>query len=432
VKKGLVILFSIITFSGFSQRGQSDMVEEIDSIFTNEDFKEKYYFLNNPIFNRNVLSIEGYAGVFSNAISANFFKPFIRGGEVTQSLIDNQMSRLISTNNLIGFDADFRLRYTFGLDSLFKNKRNNLHFVVGLADRNHLDANFTDNLFDVAFNGNTKYKGDTVSLGPFNSYGLKYQQLSLGLVYTTQEFQYGLVMSYLNGQSLNNLFLTKGKLITEIDGKSLEFDTEMDIYISDTANTGFLANNGTGVSGDFYIQYLSNDFSFLVEVNDLGFINWNENSNRYTVDTTYNYVGFDLKNLFDLNGAEADAIVDSTINSYLPELNKTSYNIPLPTIVNISLAKAFNKNVYMVTGIRSRMNSNYIPYYYLRGGMKLKDINFFLQGAYGGYSRFQLGVGVNYISNKFNIGIHSLNLEGLISPNKVGNQSIFARFAYKI
>jgi hypothetical protein len=259
----------------------------------------------NPFFDKEAdttaVSEAGGFGAYSacsNALTNPFINAFYTGAYITGSQKD-QVAKRLSASNHTGFDIDEGFFYQQHPDSFLSLK--GASWFVAVKNRAHLNTGFSKDLFNLAFYGNTDYKGQVLDLGNFNLYTLQYQQIQGGLRYKWL----GVALSVYNGQALENLHVSAASVYTSVNGDYLDLNVAYKRMLSDQYHTSPGSSNGMGAGLDIYACLpikLKNKHTgdLRMELSDLGFIRWNSKTSYYRNDTAFHFDGFPVKNAFQL------------------------------------------------------------------------------------------------------------------------------------
>jgi hypothetical protein len=117
---------------------------------------------------------------------------------------------------------------------------------------------------------------------------------------------------------------------------------------------------------------------------------------------------------------------DSIFNSIVP-YRKQKYSATLPSVLNLTYETQLGKRFLMTEGIRYVFNGNYHLLMYLRGNFMITPkFHASATFGYGGYGKFNYGVGVFASLGKgFIVYAGSNNLEGFIVPKKTCGQGAY-------
>ncbi len=366
----------------------------------------------------------------SSVMNGEFLNKFIFGGKIEREHKDQAYKKL-SDNNRLGGDLNYRLNVDIPLDSIFGKK--NISFRVGLEILEHMDGEFSSDLFKFTFDGNKQFAGESIGIGGTNYNYYKYQQLNLGFInhkyFDEKLLKEGVVFSLIMAQEHRAITVSEGSIFTEELGREIDVDLNYLYNASDTANKGIGAFNGFGVSTDLFTEFfLKNGDKIYLGVEDLGFIYWNRNSLEVKTDSSFHFEGIVVDNIFDLNDSLLSNISqDSIINSISTSNEEGDYSIALPTAVNINYTKVLNEKWKINIGVYHKILSNYFPlistnYYYYFNKKFVAKVHI----SYGGYGKLNTGLAfAKSVANYFDIFIGTNNIESFIVPNSSYSSSGF-------
>ena len=376
------------------------------------------------------VSIGGGYTYGSSVMNNQFLNKFIFGGEITREDKDHVYEKLTG-NNRLGGDFNYQLNTEIPIDSFFK--RSNVSLVFGIENTEHIDGEFSSDLFKFTFDGNKQFAGESLDLAGTNYTYYKYQKVNFGLVkyryYDGIIAKEGVTVSIIKGEEHKAITVPKGSIFTEQLGREIDVDLNYLYNSSDTENKGFGAFNGYGVSTDLFTEIiLKNGDKIFLGVEDLGFIHWNKNSIQIEADSTFHFEGVEVDNIFDLNDSLLSNISkDSIINSISTRNEKGDYSIALPTAVNINYTKVINEKWKINVGIYHKILSNYFPlistnyYYYFNKRFVVKA-----HISYGGYGKLNTGLALaKSVSKYFNVFVGTNNIEAFILPSSSYSNSGF-------
>jgi len=368
------------------------------------------------------LSIDGYYGINSNAITNQFTKSIIKGQYIDNDL-KNKVSKKLGDENRFGGDINAGIYFSNKLENFIG--KTGISYYIGLRDREHFDMSFSKDLFDLGFYGNSRFADDTANFSPLNFNLLRYQQFEFGFLFNDGKMGTGI--SLLKGEQFLSADVSKGTMFTAADGSFIDVELAMKLKQSDTENYGFKAINGVGISADYFaiinLKKTDSTHQFLFEIKDLGFIKWNKNSLESTVDTALHYDGVEinLRDSFYTKNA-----INTNLNTY-KKSEKRKFNTALPVFLHLAYSVDFTARLKVIGGFKYRFFANYSLCYYMRGIYKINDhFSASAKLAFGGYGKLNFGLGIKtQIGKKFNITLTSDNLEGFILPAHTTGQGAF-------
>ena len=357
----------------------------------------------------------------SSVMNSEFLNKFIFGGKIERNHKDKAYQNL-SGNNKLGGDLNYHFNVEIPLDSIFGKK--NISLRVGMEIIEHMDGQFSDDLFKFTFDGNKQFAGKSIEIGGTNYNYFKYQQINLGLInhktIDDKLAKEGVIFSIITAQEHKAITVPNGSIFTEELGKEIDVDLNYLYNSSDTANKGIGAFNGFGVSTDLFSEFiLKNGDKVYLGLEDLGFIYWNSNSLEIAADSSFHFEGIVVDNIFDLNDTLLGSISKDSILNNISTTNKQGdYSIALPTALNINYTKELNEKWKISVGIYHKILSNYFPlissnyYYYFNKKFVAKA-----HISYGGYGKLNTGLAFAKSFSKYiDVFIGTNNLETFIAP----------------
>ena len=332
----------------------------------------------------------------SSVASNHFLNKFIFGGEIKREDKDNLYNKL-DNRNTVGGDFNFKIQAEIPIDTLLG--KTNFSLVFGIEHTEHYDAQLSSDLVKLVFDGNKQFAGKYADIGNTNFNYFNYQQINVGFINykksSGRPAKEGAVFSIIKAQEHQAVLIPKGSLFTEQLGNELVFDLNYIYNGSDTANTGLKAFNGFGISTDLFTEYnLKNGGKIAVNIDDLGFIQWNKKSIQIEADSTITFDGVEIDNIFDMNDSLISSFSRDSLLEYIStKKEKGGYAIALPTSLNISYLHAFNDKLRATLGIRYKILANYFPLIYTTIQYNVTN-SFIAQGnlIYGGYGKFNFGI----------------------------------------
>lgn len=407
-------------------------------LFAAKGYSQTGYSLSNYYLDSAKIAV-GISGEFlinSTVLTNEFFGKFINGGYIDKELKDKISGKLLLSNRL-GGDVNYGLFYAQRINRLFGKPFYRFNYFVSITNRQHFDVRFNENLFKLGFYGNKQFAGDTVDAGNFSLNMLGYQQFQLGFISDNgMGGKFGMGLSFLKGETQNSIEAAQLEIYTSDIGDVIDISTNARISRSDTATTGIEAFNGWGLSIDLMYEYNFNVFSnsdegigmLRLEISDLGFIRWNEQSFNYTLDTSFHYEGLVIDNVFELHDSILTQTIDSITESYTSHQLKSGHTTVLPAIFRFTVIQQKGRHVFTL-GMMYRIAANYNPFVFLKETYRFNEV-FSLGGkvSYGGYGKFGFGLEAGISFKKFRLLIGSNHLDGLILPKITSGYSGYVAF----
>lgn len=370
---------------------------------------------------------EGYSNstaLSGRATSAGLFGGYI-SREDRQYMID-RASDENNTGNFFNTAVYFNTRLT---DS------SSLFFQV--TDRQEANAAFSKNTLQLVLFGNKQFAGQSIELTPLDYNQYHYNQIQVGYQKTfPSKARLSIAGSFLYGQQQQSLDVDRLSLFTEDNGTQISGMAQLELNQSDPGNANLWAYNGYGASIDLWTEFPIKIFgenkkpaTFSFGLTDVGFIQWNGNSQKTKASSYYEYEGVLLPNLFNLEGDETNLNPGDYLDS-VTVVTRGEYTSNLPFTINVSFLQEWGKSTAQV-GFTHRNNANYYPFFYGKYGYSLSQTwQLFGQINYGGYGKLGGGLELAYHGEHHVFRIGSTNLEGFINPDKWAGQSIYLQLGF--
>jgi len=189
--------------------------------------------------------------------------------------------------------------------------------VISLFANERIEADFLfpEEPVRLLWEGNATILEDRVRIGRFALSANHFREIGIGYAYSVPDYgtRFGIRVKYLQG--LFNVSLpggAKADFTTENENFQINVDLEkalvrtssMQIATGDEGDIGshLIANGNRGFGLDLGMDFEYNRYySFSLGINDIGFINWNEDIRGYYLpDTTFRYTGSELRDAVDL------------------------------------------------------------------------------------------------------------------------------------
>ncbi|MBU0763885.1 MAG: hypothetical protein KJ607_03515 [Bacteroidetes bacterium] len=378
-----------------------------------------------------------YYTLGANTINNKFLSSVYRGDYIDNSLKD---SNPVAGNNYLGSQQNIALSFSCLPDSIFG--LTNTGFRAGVYDHTYVNAQFSEDLYDLAFYGNSMFAGDTANFSGLSCSYLRYQELQLGIfgqvVNSSGKTTFYGGISLLKGQKFDYIYITNGKLYTEETGACLDLVLAGGYFTSDTAKNDITAFNGIGGCLNFGVAYDNtvSDFGMNASLTHLGTLRWNENTSIIRLDTSLHYEGIVLNDLAEFDSVEGKGFVQDTLEQAIEAMTDNKRFVgTLPQRISLAFSKRFfDRKLTGTLGVVALFNSNCrMPVFYMETKwLFYRDNMAFLQFSYGGYSNFQVGIGIKAeFFKKLEVFAGTHNILGVIIPARSYGQSIFAGLNFR-
>ena len=374
-------------------------------------------------YNKMYLDLNSELYLNSNGLTNQFIGDFYRGQYLNNQLKTDNLNRLSTDRNLFGYIFITSLRLNV------PDKRHQISFYAAYENHNFMEIKFHQNFFHVVFIGNKDLTDLYTPLDKQSFKILNFQQIKAGIVKTwfkqngVNVFSAGIGIN--NGQSILEYDIPNATFFTQKEAEFLSLDMNMNMKRSDTTNTKFGAENGSGVSIDLSFYHRDSRNSIEIKVEDLGFIRWNKNSQQYLKDTLVYFDGFEIKNIIDINAESITGITgDSILNEFAFSDKTKAFTQMIPMKASINYTRYFFKD-------KLSLSLSLIQYHFLHFNplirfvpsynipIKKSKICIAPSFEYGGYGRFNCGLGISAsVYRKFYIELSTAFLNSYLDSRK--------------
>jgi hypothetical protein len=322
------------------------------------------------------------------------------------------------------------------------NQRNSYNFLIpgGLLELSRGNAEYETELsrdFDL----------DGLSVN-----GLSYTAYSFGLSRKfSPAFQFGLHFKLLSGNFVTKTLNFEASINTRNDFK--ETYVKADILYQQSSpgisqnqsddytfspgdfsqhlswHTNFFKNLGAAI--DFGFEYTP-DFHTTIfgSVSDIGFIKWNSGQEEVHLSGAYSFTGFEISpgSSGKFNFEETfNLVMDSIKTTFNPNVDKTSaFRTHLTSQVLLGLQRSLNPKFDFFSLFQASVYSYYTDYRFALGALYKpnKHLRLNISTAYKNEGIGNLGAGMVYAFNRFELFIASGNIEYLIYNSRSINLAL--------
>jgi hypothetical protein len=363
----------------------------------------------------------GVADFGATSIQNDLSGKFLFGGAITEEIKNASFDKHKSLNRL-GADVQAELEFRNYKSSLFGKER--LGWLLKGGTYLNAGAVYSDDLFGLAFYGNERYLGETVSFGGTRGSVWSFRKIGFGLL--DKKTGSSVSLNAYGVASANAADLSVGELYQSADGDSVYVN--YDGFSENLINKGLFSGWGFGFDVDLRIPvmgYNGNEatIQFLVKNAGLMFL---PEVQRYSADSSFSFTGFTL-----------DQLINSTnLFNSTSDLSDT-LGINADTVSAVRFAPAFlqvgkmvdeysSKKMQFFYGARMYPSLVLVPQIYIGLDYRpTKWIALGVNGAYGGYTGFRSGLYTDLKLKKMNIGIASENLIGTMLNTGMGRSLLF-------
>jgi hypothetical protein len=373
----------------------------------------------------------GFVG--SDGFNNRFVGRAFLGSELDRSTREAQYERLAPSMNRLGggYSVGFQ-----GKLHPFTNRCFALDF--SFTDEAFGEAVVTQDAFGLVFFGNQRYAGDTINLGGNHLRAARFQKFGFGISYQgPNRAAYGLMLSFVNGESSFKANIPSAWLYTSERGDTLSARLWSQVFATDTGNMGFMRNNGAGAMVDFHlaqdVELGRMKWRAEVMVMNLGLVQWKPSTSHYRADTLLQWTGIGLNDVLTIEEEVNAFSFEDSLNALIyNDFGRSPVNQVIPGWMQLELNQLVTKGFGMGMGITFRPEAAALPYFYAVPGYHFgKHLELELECGYGGYGTIQTGFAAVYNHPSFLLRMRASNMEAILAPGTFGGLTLAASIQYR-
>lgn len=392
-------------------------------------------FSQNVILNDGTLPFDSTSSVIiniqadrfdqSNALTRVFYQKLAFGGYISENAKEGVDKGLKATNHY-GGGMQPGLSLTFLRDSA------KYGYTVAYRYTQLSSAQFSDDLFNLIFRGNSYFGTDPANLSNSKFKNQSYQHIDFGLM--DQKSGSFLSIGIYDGITFKNISVDEANFLTEyntINGISYAEQVSLltnNLRIEESKNSYSPFKNGFGI-GVSAAYNLKTDIGFFsAEIQDLGLMRWN--IEQSDTSGAFIFEGMDWNP--DLDRSDGN-IIDNLKDSLHLHSTSESKWAALPGMISLRYISPTNGKFFTSARLRYYYTLGYFPELTVSVNKKYGERNiFWISANAGGYNYFDIGFGtqIQFFERSF-LTLGTRNLSGLLLNNGHA-ESIFVQFLLKI
>ncbi len=366
-------------------------------------------------------------------LNNTFLKSYYTGNFIDEDLKNTNYDRLKSEKNPFGISSITKLQFRQLPETMLG--KHNMGYSVVFQYNYYQEFEFTSDAYNLALYGNKSYAGKNANLNNMRINNQSFYQIKSGLFFQNRDKykEYGFQVALNIGNQFHNYSSNNAILYTNSIGEYINLKGEFQ-----NQQTSYLENNKTqGIGGgiDLYYQINKRNSYFIrVELNNLGFIYWDNKSSNYNKTENLEFNGIEVSNIFEMPSPLLSTTANDSIKNYIAS-NSTIGNITTftPSDFKLSAQYFIKDNINISTLFNYRFFSVYKPFYKI--GLKYYFSDKLYLGpniSYGGYTKFNIGMEFQTeISHNFVLNLQTKYLSGLLI-NQFSGIGAFLGINYKL
>jgi hypothetical protein len=370
----------------------------------------------------------------SSSLDKSFLNSMLYGGYITDSM-KTKWINAGGDNNILYSEISNGLSYTFNF------KKQSIGF--SFADRNILNASFSDDLLRLGFEGNFHHQDKTLDFGGTSIRADRFQQYTFTYGTEVKSVKLSTSLSYLAGNHHLSYIIEKGSLYTAPFGTSLDIAYDMSAFVTDSVSLSPMAHNGNGLALGLSTDFRYKEHDIHLSFSDLGFIMWNPESITLATDSNFSFTGIEIEDIFSFN----DSLLEiNNPKDDLPSTKNSAFKSYIPATFHLSVSGCgdykYLKNYTL--GVQGKWQpyldntplsfakigqgfkeSNFATLYYIQSVFNSKYCDVIPTLSHGGYSGdTNLGLALSRgKKHNFTVGTH--HLEDVINKKKAKAVSLY-------
>lgn len=389
MKKGLLFVFSLIFWEGNAQV----LPAFHDTTAVNHE-----------------INFSGFADYGATAIQNQLIDKFIFGGVITSQIKDESLKKHKNINR-IGVSAMGEIEYiNYKVQPV---KKKNWGILVKAGTGLFGGALYSKDFYQLGMYGNASFSHPKIDLTGTGIEMVAFQKVGFGMIDKKSK----------SSVSINLFNISRYMKLTSRDASITTSDNGNELLL--TADGSFVSRSnhkfnqgvGLGVDVDFRlpIQSKKGNVAFVqIKAVNLGVGFVHQKQKVYTVDSKFQYQGFQFDQLVGDNGAFSETATTNMLDTIGVKMEEKSKVIILPGYLQVGKIVDENstKKIQAFFGLRVHPTAIYLPYLY--GGAHFKTAKWLDVGVnlgYGGFSELRGGL---YTTLKFNKVKFALGTEDLL------------------
>jgi len=357
-----------------------------------------------------------YENNAASDLNNRFLLKFLNSKILTENIINEAVENDISEINTAGNIAK--------LSTYFVEKQSDIFYLgFEFGNNNIYAASFNKDLFKLVFQGNSDFRGINANVSNSKYLNINYSYFSAVIMFKIgNNVFFNLKPSFINSLNYQNVYTNDLKVYTDSLGKFIDINGFLNVDFADSK-----ANYGSSISLNAF--YRSNSHYFSININDIGFIKFKNNTSFKFRDLRWE--GFVIENIFEKN---LNINIEDSLNNYILEhkviKDKTVYlpmNLSFEYIYKLN--EQFDLGIYSSyqLGIYSKIFFQSQIYHHIN-----KNWHLAYNISYGEYSSFNAGLNILLLQNKWSFEFGSRYFSALLMQSKLSGFGGYLRINYQL
>ena len=373
------------------------------------------------------LIIKGNVDYYGTSVQNDMLSKFIRGGQITEEIKDNSFDRHKAINRIGGI-GEGEIEYRNYTKHLFKNK--DWGFNIKAGYNVFAGLLYSTDLFGGVFYGNDRYQGETMDFSGTKMSYMAYQKIGFGIIDAKSKSSVSINLYNVSDRVSGHI--KEGTVFQHEDGNAIDVVLDGDFEMK--RNKKFNQGIGIGLDVDFKIpvNWIKERKAFVqFKVQDLGISYMYEKQKVYSVDTSFTYTGFQIKDLIGESAIFNESF--NVLDTLGIKSTEKSSAVLMPGYLQVAkIVDDMQTHKWQsFFGIRLYTTLVYSPYVF--GGIDFKAAKWLHLGAnlsYGGFGKLRGGLYAGAKFGNYSVGLSSDNVVGWFAPKNSSGQSVNLRLRW--
>lgn len=368
----------------------------------------------------------------SNTVPATFSNAFIFPKYIDEALKNTAIELLKAKNNRFGTELSYGFEATIYPDSIWKADKQ----AISLGYKSNFagSGRFNADLFQLIFNGNSQFLGKNADLSETALYLINYRSLNASFNKMHNRFGYSVGMAVYQGMSHLNIDLPTAGLYTDTAAAFLDLNWKGSYLRSGAASNTWNASPSLGFGLNMAsVLHLRGKYQISAEVQDLGFIQWNAQTELFKRDTAFRFTGLQFNDVWTYSDTNL-VLGDSLVRRLRGRDERGSEMTMLPYTLRLGFSYS--------NGKASKMNLRFDLMYRNLPGMKpLATVEWSRQISrktpnlriiaglnYGGFGGLRSHTAISYWAKHHVLKLGTVYNEGFIMPSRFSGGGVMLQY----
>jgi hypothetical protein len=379
--------------------------------------------LDDSLVPKHEIIISGVGDYSGSSLLNSMSDKLLFGGEISDQIKNASFDKQ-GVINRFGINLKGEIEYRNTAASLFK--KYDLGYGIRAAYYNLGGVLYPKDMFGLAFYGNASYSGQTADFSGTSFSFYSFQKVGFSLI--DKKSNGSVTLNFINLSNYSAARVDVGTIYQSMGSDSLNLN--LDASFRNATGSSFSKGVGLCLDGDIRLPLKgSNEKTNYLQllVKNVGFALMNNPARTVVIDTNFNTTGLTFDELINANGLLKPGF--NSLDSLQISDPSSSNWVLLPGMIQVTkLVEPYSKRrLQEFYGFRILLTRAYIPMVFVGADARIgKGVHIGVNGSYGGFTDFMLGMYSYGKIGGWTLGIGSENILGFFT-NKAYGQAISLR-----